>query len=92
VGSEPIAVRGRAVTVQVTAFGRDSAILDAATHTVDASVDGPVAAGWELRLVDDLGLAAPPAGGFLTVTVGTLDVDSIGDGVLRPATFSWMTE
>lgn len=93
VGSEPIAVRAGTVTVQVTAFGRDSAIVDSATHTVDASgVDGPVGAGWELRLADDLGLAAAPPGGFLTVTVGTLDVDSVGDGVLRPAELSWMTE
>jgi hypothetical protein len=92
VGSEPIAVRGGMVTVQVTAFGRDSAILDSTVQTVDAGVDGPVEAGWELPLVDDLGLTAPPPGGFLTVTVDTLEVDTIGDGVLRPAEFSWMTE
>jgi hypothetical protein len=91
VGSEPIAVRGDTITVQVAAFGRDGAVLDSAGYTVDASVDGPVGSGWELCLVDNLGLGAPPPGGFLTVTAGTLDVDSAGHGVLHPE-FSWMTE
>lgn len=90
VGSEPVTVRAGTVTVQVTAFGRDDGLAGSAAHAVDAAVDGPVGPGWELRLADDLGLAAPE-GGFLTVTVSRLAVDSRGDGVLRPAELSWMT-
>jgi hypothetical protein len=93
VGSEAVAVRAGTVTVQATSYGRDSAVVDTATHTIDASgVDGPVEAGWELPLADDLGLAAAPRGGFRVVTVGTLEVDVLGDGVLRPAELSWMDE
>jgi hypothetical protein len=81
------------LTLQATLFDRDSAIVDSATHTVDASdADGEVGSGWSHPLADNLGLAAPRKGGFLTVTVGTAEVDALGDGVLRSAEFSWMTE
>jgi hypothetical protein len=93
VGSEPVAVRMAMLTVQATLFGPDSALVDSATHTVDASGAGSqVGPGWSLPLADDLGLAPPRNGGFLTVTVGTPEVDSLGDGVLRPAELTWMTE
>jgi|GEM_PF-4948512 len=93
VGFETVAVRMGTLTLRATLFGRDSAIVDSATHTVDASgVHGPVGSEWELPLAENLGLAAPRQGGFLTVTVGTPEVDALGDGVLRPAEFSWMTE
>ena len=93
VGSEPVSVRLGALTLQATLFDEDSAIVDTATHSVEPdAVDGPVGTGWELPLVDDLGLAAPRKGGFLTVTVGRAEVDSLGDGVLRPAEFSWIIE
>lgn len=92
VGQEPITVRAQAVTVRVTAFGRDSALVDSATRTVSAPrAEGAVTPGWEWRVADNLGLHAPQ-GGFLTVTVGTLGLDAVGDGVLRPAEFSWLTE
>jgi hypothetical protein len=93
VGSEPVAVRMGTLTLQAALFDRDSAIVDSATYAVDASHTGDqVGKGWSLLLADDLGLAAPRKGGFLTVTVGTPEVDAIGDGVLRRAEFSWMTE
>lgn len=93
VGIEPVAVRMATLTVRATLFGRDSAVVDSVTHSVDASgVQSPVGSGWTLPLADDLGLAAPRKGGFLTVTVGSPEVDALGDGVLRPAEFSWMTE
>jgi hypothetical protein len=93
VGFEPVAVRMATLTLQATLFDRDSAIVDSATHTVDASdADGKMGPGWSHPLTDDLGLAAPREGGFLTVTVGTAEVDALGDGVLRSAEFSWMTE
>ena len=92
-GSQPVTVRMATLSVQATLFDKNSAIVDSTTHTVDASgSDGPVGSGWELHLVDDLGVAAPRKGGFLTVTVGTAEVDALGDGVLRRAEFSWMTE
>jgi hypothetical protein len=93
VGSEPVAVRIATLTVQATLFGPDSALLDSATHTVDASGAGSQAGpGWSLPLAEDLGLAAPSEGGFLTVTVGTPEVDALGNGVLHPAELAWMTE
>ena len=93
VGSEPVAVRMATLTVQATLFGPDSALVDSATPTVDASGAGRQAGlGWSLPLADDLGLAAPRNGGFLTVTVGTPEVDALGDGVLRPDALTWMTE
>jgi hypothetical protein len=81
------------LTLQATLFGPDSAIIDTVTHTVDASgTQSPVGEGWVLPITDDLGLSPPQKGGFLTVTLGTPEVDALGDGVLRPARFSWMTE
>jgi len=92
-GSEPITVRMATLTVQATLFGPDSALIDSATHTVDASSAGnPAGPGWSLPLTDDLGVAAPRKGGFLTVTVGTPEVDALGNGVLHPAVFTWMME
>ena len=93
VGSESIALRMGTLTLQATLFGPDSALLDSAAVTVDASGwTGRADPGWSLPLADDLGLAAPRGGGFLTVTVGTPDVDVRGDGVLHPAELSWMAE
>jgi hypothetical protein len=92
-GSEPVPVRMGSLTLQATLFGPDSAIIDTVTHTVDASgTQSPVGEGWVLPITDDLGLSPPQKGGFLTVTLGTPEVDALGDGVLRPARFSWMTE
>jgi hypothetical protein len=93
VGVDPIRVRGATLSVRATTFDRDSAIVDSAILTVDGpAVDGTIEAGWQWRLTDDLGVRLAPRGGFLTVTVGILEVDSLGDGVLRPAEFSWMSQ
>jgi hypothetical protein len=93
VGSEPVSVRMGTLTVLATLFKRNSAIEDSKTYTVDASEDnGPVWPGWTLPLVDELVIDAPRKGGFLTVSVGTPEVDALGDGVLRSVEFSWMTE
>jgi hypothetical protein len=93
VGSEPVSLRLGALTLSATLFGKGSALVDSVTHTVDPhAVDGPVGPGWVLPLVEDVGLAGPRKGGFLTVTVGTAEVDSLGDGVLRSAEFSWIAE
>jgi hypothetical protein len=93
VGSQPVTVRMATLSVQATLFDKKSAIVDSATHTVDASgTEGPVGLGWELPLADELGIRSPRKGGFLTVTVGTPEVDALGDGVLRRAEFVWMTE
>jgi hypothetical protein len=92
-GSEPVAVRMGRLSVQATMFDADSAIVESMASTVDASTtNSPVGPGWTLPLAEDLGLAAPPPGGFLTVTVASPEVDSLGDGVLRPAEFGWITE
>jgi hypothetical protein len=86
-------MRMATLTVQATLFDRDSAIVDSTTHAVDASgAAGRVGPGWELSLADNLGIAKPRKGGFLTVTVGTPEVDALGDGVLRGTEFSWMAE
>jgi hypothetical protein len=93
IGAQPVTVRMATLTLQATLFDKNSAIVDSATHTIDAAgTEGPVGLGWELTIANDLGLAAPRKGGFLTVTVGAPEVDSLGDGVLRRAEFSWMTE
>jgi hypothetical protein len=93
VGQLPVTVRMGTLSVKATVFKRDSAIADSKTYPVDASsVDGPVGPGWTLPLVDDLAIDAPRKGGFLTVSVGTPEVDALGDGVLRQSQFSWMTE
>jgi hypothetical protein len=94
VGSEPVrGVRMGTLTVLATLFKRNSAIEDSKTYTVDASeVNGPVWPGWTLPLVAELEIDAPRKGRFLTVSVGTPEVDALGDGVLRSVEFSWMTE
>jgi hypothetical protein len=93
VGSGPVTTRMATLTVQATLFDRDSSIVDSATHTIDASgATGQVGPGWNLSLADDLGVKPPRKGGFLTVTVGTPEVDALGDGVLRGTEFSWMAE
>ena len=93
VGSEPVRVRIGTLTVLATLFKRNSAIEDSKTYTVDASeVEGPLWPGWTLPLVDELGIDTPRKGRFLTVSVGTPEVDALGDGVLRSVEFSWMTE
>lgn len=92
-GGEPIALRGGSLTVESTAFDRDSSVVGGTTQTVEVpGLDGPVEAGWELPLTDDLGLPKRPKGGFLTVSVGPLEVDSRGDGILRETALSWMDE
>ncbi len=92
-GSDPIRLRISTLTLTTTLFGPDSAIVDTSSEVVEASaVDGQVGPGWAIPLVSDLGVAAPAKGGFLTVTVGTAEVDALGDGVLRPAVLSWMSE
>lgn len=93
VGTEPVPVRLGPLTLRATLFDKDSAIVDRASNTVDATgTESPVGPGWVLELTDDLGLAPPQKGGFLTVNLGTPEIDSLGDGVLRPAEFSWMAE
>ncbi len=91
-GREPVPVRLGRLTVAATLFDADSAIVDHTEHTVDAALDGPVGPGWELPLVDDLGIAEPRTGGFLTVTVAAPEVDALGDGVLRRLELAWMLE
>ncbi len=91
VGTAPVVVRiGASVSVEVTVFDEDSAVVDQATHPVDTdATDGPVGPGWELPLVDDLGVGERPGGGFRTVRVGPLEVDALGDGVLRTTELTW---
>jgi hypothetical protein len=91
-GHQPVTVRMGTLGVKATLFKRDSAIADSKTYTVDAGVNGPVGPGWTLPLVDDLAIDAPRKGGFLSVSVGTAEVDALGDGVLRSAEFVWMSE
>lgn len=94
VGDGPIDVRAAGeIRIEALVYDKDYLIVERETRTVDpAALDGPVSAGWELGLVDQLALAAPPRGGFLSVTVGPLRVDSVGDGVLRQTEFSWGSE
>jgi hypothetical protein len=92
VGSEPIAVRAATVEVRAATFDEDSAVVDIRTRSVDLAVDGAVGPGWQAPLVGDLGFGDLPEGGFRTVGVRTIDVDSLGDGVLRPAELSWSSE
>ena len=92
-GSEPLAVRLGLLTVKGAVLDEDDVVLDRTSLRVDAAnVDGPVGPGWTLPLAGDLGLALPPTGGFLTLTVGTPEVDVQGDGVLQPTELGWMTE
>lgn len=88
-GSEPITVRAGTVTVRWAVFDADSSVVGTATHSVDLALTGPVAPGWSVTLATDLGPADLPPRGLRTVTVGAIDVDSLGDGVLRPAVLSW---
>jgi hypothetical protein len=94
VGTEPIGVRAAGeLRIEALVYDKDYLILEREIHTVDpGGLDGAVSAGWELGLVDQLALATPPRGGFLSVTVGPLRVDSVGDGVLRQTEFSWGSE
>ncbi|HEY7815463.1 MAG TPA: hypothetical protein VIC62_19610 [Nakamurella sp.] len=93
VGDEPMAVRMADLTVRATVFGPDSAIVDSATHAVDPpDVGDEIGPGWALTLADDLGVPAVPTGGFATVTVGRPELDVLGDGVLRPVEWGWMSE
>ena len=92
-GSEPVRVRLSTMTVEATLFGPDSAIVESRSETVDGSaVDGTVEPGWVLPLVADAGIGEAAKGGFVTVSVGPAEVDALGDGVLRPAEFSWAGE
>jgi hypothetical protein len=93
-GTDPIQVRvDGALQVQITAYGKNSRVVDSITHTVDTGgLTGSVGAGWGLELIDDVGISDPGRGGFLSVSVGSLDVDSRGDGVLRQADLSWVSE
>lgn len=93
VGSEPLTVRLGTLTLQATLFGPDSTLLDSATVSVDAAREaGPVGPGWSLPLTEDLAIPAPARGGFLTVTVGTPEVDVWANGVLHGVELSWMAE
>jgi hypothetical protein len=94
VGTEPIGVRSEAaIRVEAAVYDKDYLALEREVHTIEpAGIDGSVSEGWELELVEQVGLAAPPKGGFLSVTAGPLRVDSVGDGVLRQTEFSWGSE
>ena len=94
VGEGPIDVRAAGeLRIEALVYDKDYLIVEREIRTVDpGGLDGAVSAGWELGLVDQLALATPPRGGFLSVTVGPLRVDSIGDGVLRQTEFSWGSE
>lgn len=93
VGPQGLAARLGPLTVQATSFDEDSGIVDSVSErVVPPEPDGTVGPGWVLPLVEDLAIEAPPDGGFLTVTVGTPEVDVLGDGVPRRAEFGWMSE
>jgi hypothetical protein len=94
VGTEPIDVRAAGeLRIEALVYDKDYFVLEREVHMVDAAdLDGAVSTDWELGLVDRLELSAPPVGGFLSVIVGPLRVDSVGDGVLRQAEFSWVSE
>ena len=76
------------LTASVTKFGAGNAIEDSAETPIDdATYDGPIEPGWTLEL-GDLGLSEPPSDGFVTLTVGTAEIDVDGDGVLTETEFS----
>ncbi len=94
VGSEPVDVRSDD-ELRLEAVVYDEDYLEVERDVVAVATAGPegeVSAGWELQLAERLDLAVPPPGGFVSISVGPLRVDSLGDGVLRQAEFSWVSE
>lgn len=91
VGAEPIRIRADgALEVSLTAYDENNTMIDNETQTVDAAgLADEVGPGWELTLLDRLALTAPH-GGWRAVSVSSLDVDAVGDGVLRQADLSWV--
>jgi hypothetical protein len=94
VGSEPITVRGGGqLRLEALVYDKDYLVIESENHTVETQgLDGAVSVGWELELVERLALPTPPRGGFQSVRASSLGVDSLGDGVLRQADFSWVSE
>jgi hypothetical protein len=91
-GSEPIRLRADGpLRVDITAYDADNTLIDTETHSADVTGLGDeVAPGWEQTLLDRIALTAP-SGGWLSVSVSSLDVDALGDGVLRKADLSWVS-
>jgi hypothetical protein len=94
VGTEPVDVRSDGeLHLAAVVYDADYLEVDRAAPPVpSAPPNGAVSPGWVLDLVDRLDLSPPPRGGFVSITVGSLRVDSLGDGVLRQAEFSWVSE
>ena len=94
VGTEPVDVRSDdELLIEAVVYDEDYLEVERAAPPVSsAGPNGAVFPGWELDLVDRLDLSPPPRGGFVSISVGSLRVDSLGDGVLRQAEFSWVSE
>jgi len=91
VGHEPIAVRADGpLGVDVTTYDENNTMIDSETHSVDAGLPGEVGPGWGHTLLDHL-TPTTPRGGWWSVSVSSLDVDALGDGVLRRADLSWVS-
>jgi hypothetical protein len=87
-GTEPITVRMEGLTMTTTHFGHDDTVEGTTEVRVDtAPLDGPVSPGWELPLPTIE--ADAEDGGFTSITIGPIEVDVQGDGVLRRAEFGW---
>lgn len=92
VGREPIRVRADGpLGVEVATYDRHNALVDSEAHAVDvADLPAEVGPGWERTLLDHLRPTTPHSG-WLSVSVSSLDVDAVGDGVLRRADLSWVS-
>lgn len=89
VGTEKMAVRGRTLAVTATAYDAEMTVLGHEQFSVEVELDGPVAPGWVLPLVADLGLPPRPPGGVISIGVEGIEADALGDGVLRQAGLAW---
>lgn len=92
VGSQPVRVRaGGRLTVDVAVYDRHNTLVDSASRAVEvADLPAEVGPGWERTLLDHLTSTAP-RDGWSSVSVSSLDVDAVGDGVLRQADLSWVS-
>ena len=91
-GVEPVQVRMDTLSVQATVFGSDGEVVDSVSQAIEVpGVDGPLAAGWTLPLLDRVGVDAHHKDGYVSVVVGTAEMDVLGDGVLREIELGWVS-
>ena len=87
VGAEPLDVRISRPTVQTLVYDADSRVVSELSAVVDLTVDGAVGPGWTVALPGEV--PATPDGGFVSVSVGPIAADALGDGVLRQVELGW---